>query len=717
MSEDCIVDGGTAKEVPCDPPGDPGTADNANAWRPARKVYFDGENSRREESFLAAEGQQVFTLTEFSYARFTHSLAVFRNGLALRLGEDWLETDTNKFSINTPCSENDVILAVGYVKVQSTVDVRDTDIFLINNQELRGYAGTETTIYVKGVASQVDGGGKFFQKHTGYAPGTFVDDNKNVIVPTGGDGSVAWLSTERALVFSTVTEMLAYTELPVGYLVQTEGYYSIGDGGANLYRIVAENAPDIDGGAFIDLTGSPGYMAKGLFPGNTYSVKQWGVVGDGVTNDSQAIQNAIDFVSISLNGGDILFPPPAVSYKCNITLRNNIDLIGVASSVTLIPNVNAPVIVTDPTIDVDRATIQGLIIDGTASKGAFTAQDGIRIAPDTNMTHSNIKLLNCKFRECGNIGIALLGGATTGNNKFVSRITIIDCVSENNTKQALKIKGNVRFVVSNNSDFLNSGVESVAEEGNVTVTLDDPAVPRLISFENCTFETTSFVSQGTAVYVSGVESISITKSFFKNFFVAFNSLYPGAAFTNGNVVLEDNRFDSNKAVVIAISIAAVRGFKYDRNAFTSTTSGSFGLALLPGASATIKNVEVGGANSWGGLTTGAIEQPFDTIAAGNVSLSTREGHKKLRASSAGVSLNNIFDELGGITQFVPGKIIILSQESATNNFLLRHGTGNVRLAGGADFNSTNPRSTITLMALVPPGSSFVWVETSRSILP
>jgi len=50
-----------------------------------------------------------------------------------------------------------------------------------------------SSIYVTGYNTANDGGGGEFYSSTGFLPGHFVDNGGTIIVPTGGDGSSAWL--------------------------------------------------------------------------------------------------------------------------------------------------------------------------------------------------------------------------------------------------------------------------------------------------------------------------------------------------------------------------------------------------------------------------------------------------------------------------------------------------------------------------------------------
>ena len=97
--------------------------------------------------------------------------------------------------------------------------------------------------------------------------------------------------------FNSVADMVADTTLKIGDIVQTLGYYSEGDGGGNIYEIVAAGTGTADGGSYIDLTGVSG-QAKGLFVDGAVNVRQFGAKGDwdgaSGTDDSAAIQAAVD---------------------------------------------------------------------------------------------------------------------------------------------------------------------------------------------------------------------------------------------------------------------------------------------------------------------------------------------------------------------------------------------------------------------------------------
>jgi hypothetical protein len=77
--------------------------------------------------------------------------------------------------------------------------------------DLRAVTGFNNPVYVRGHTIIGKGSG-IFEYKTGAAPGTYVDDNGNTIIPNGGDGSTAWIR-----------------QLPDGFH-HTEDFGVIGDG-------------------------------------------------------------------------------------------------------------------------------------------------------------------------------------------------------------------------------------------------------------------------------------------------------------------------------------------------------------------------------------------------------------------------------------------------------------------------------------------------------
>jgi len=176
----------------------------ANVWQPRSLVDLIADTKRVTESFTATANQTLFTIVGFTYALGTGALEVFKNGVHMELGVDFTEGTTSTFSLVVPATLNDKIVVVGYTGITGTVDVRDTDIFVTNYQAIRDYAGTETLLFAQGKTTVGDTGENFFQKFTGAAIGTYVDDDLTILRPTGGDGTIGWVRTQEQPVIKSI---------------------------------------------------------------------------------------------------------------------------------------------------------------------------------------------------------------------------------------------------------------------------------------------------------------------------------------------------------------------------------------------------------------------------------------------------------------------------------------------------------------------------------
>ena len=92
--------------------------------------------------------------------------------------------------------------------------------------------------------------------------------------------------------YQTVALMKADTKLKEGYHVKTKGYYEDNDGGQGEYIIVDDDTLVEDGGSIHTLTN--GLRAKLIIENDSVNVKQFGCVGDGETDDTTNIQNALN---------------------------------------------------------------------------------------------------------------------------------------------------------------------------------------------------------------------------------------------------------------------------------------------------------------------------------------------------------------------------------------------------------------------------------------
>ena len=91
--------------------------------------------------------------------------------------------------------------------------------------------------------------------------------------------------------FDTVADMQA-ADLSAGEFAATAGYYAINDGGGAKYKIT-NSSETADGGSIIALNNN--LKATLIVEHGEVNVKQFGAKGDGITDDSPNINNALSF--------------------------------------------------------------------------------------------------------------------------------------------------------------------------------------------------------------------------------------------------------------------------------------------------------------------------------------------------------------------------------------------------------------------------------------
>lgn len=121
-----------------------------------------------------------------------------------------------------------------------------------------------------------------------------------------------YLEIKTLLAYDSVAEMAASDNLLEGSSAQTLGFHAYGDGGSKKYKIIKEeSASGVDGRNKISL-GHGDLYAVAI--NDEINVKQFGAKGDGIADDSTAIQYCIDTFphhTIIIPEGD---------YKINSTL-------------------------------------------------------------------------------------------------------------------------------------------------------------------------------------------------------------------------------------------------------------------------------------------------------------------------------------------------------------------------------------------------------------
>lgn len=182
-----------------------------------------------------------------------------------------------------------------------------------------------------------------------------------------------------------------------------------------------------------------------------YNVLAYGATGDGTTNDSTAIQSALD--ACEAGGGGVVYFPEATYICKNLTVASNTTLLGDGKTASIL-KLPAAAIYTD-TILLNETTasftnsgirILSLGFDGNGAQQSGSQTRFSELVGFGRVT--NLKVIDCLFKNVGYIGLAIgscrdfeidvdledcgFNGATSngGPALFVSRVGSSDDMSE-----------------------------------------------------------------------------------------------------------------------------------------------------------------------------------------------------------------------------------------------------------------------------------------------
>ena len=261
--------------------------------------------------------------------------------------------------------------------------------------------------------------------------------------------------------YDTVADMVADTTLKSDMQVRTSGYYQAYDGGNAEYKIINDNTLIADNGSIHTL--SNGLKAK-LIANTQVNIKQFGAMADGTTDDTTAIQNALNkfktvyipegiykITTINLNDYNEIVGEnkwKAILYsdsgdyairsdKRYLTLKNfqiksdvefsgsqsdNIDVGSGTGGIILnytnnqtLNSYDTKIFVND--IIIDHCGGDGITIDGTVT-GAHLTNIEVIVCGGTGykINSTDTKLLNCISADCNDNGFDLIGSGSQVSN-------------------------------------------------------------------------------------------------------------------------------------------------------------------------------------------------------------------------------------------------------------------------------------------------------------
>jgi hypothetical protein len=133
---------------------------------------------------------------------------------------------------------------------------------------------------------------------------------------------------------SSIAELKALPKPTTTNMVTVAGYYAPGDGGEMQVYFAASSSATEDGGrVFAPNAGGTGRWLSASTP-SFNDVRKWGAKGDGSTDDSAAIQAAINNLT---SGGQMYFPPGTYDIATGLTFTasDNIAVLGDEGKTTI----------------------------------------------------------------------------------------------------------------------------------------------------------------------------------------------------------------------------------------------------------------------------------------------------------------------------------------------------------------------------------------------
>lgn len=178
------------------------------------------------------------------------------------------------------------------------------------------------------------------------------------------------------------------------------------------------------------------------------SVKDFGAVGDGKVNDTNAIQKAIDAVD-SAGGGVVIFPDGIYEVSIDsekshaITIRGGVTLQGTSNEKSVIKlaanqgNYSSILAGEEPSSDISDFAMYDLAIDGNASTNPVKPEVESEDIPITRMRHalriyigSRINIERCRFTNQNGRNVITVNGNTEPFQVSISDVSIKNNIFE-----------------------------------------------------------------------------------------------------------------------------------------------------------------------------------------------------------------------------------------------------------------------------------------------
>lgn len=329
------------------------------------------------------------------------------------------------------------------------------------------------------------------------------------------------------------------------------------------------------------------------------NVRDFGAVGDGVTNDSTAFQNAIDAMS-SAESGVLTVPPGTFYIGTSLNLASNLQVIGAGKGVTTLkgapritPNGNTVSSNILTGTSVTKVVLKDMTFDGGIYGPTYLAGNGPALALVDFETSTNITVENCDFlgfiySDDGSLDPATsdykLGAFFAFDSSYLT-VKNVEYISPTYGNLIMFIECTNVMVDGVKSTFTNTGV-NIINETPLNIWGDDC---QYVTIKNCEFANI----QGSAINLGGKGSFIIKNN---RFYDGVGAVAGGIDLSNEtwvsvtppemyNVIIDGNTFTDLQSTITVGDIRSGEAITthevvITNNTYQMTSGGDFGSIVL-----------------------------------------------------------------------------------------------------------------------------------------
>lgn len=429
------------------------------------------------------------------------------------------------------------------------------------------------------------------------------------------------------------------------------------------------------------------------------SVKDFGAKGDGATDDTLAIQAAIDYCSTNMIG--TLYAPPG-TYIGNWIIKKDVIIQGAGAEATrFVGLANAPTFKTLTNVATVRIGWRDCKISGNLSNASNT---GITIGTTTAGTWvDTVHIDNVVIDGCGSYGLYAFGTSTSG--PFVQNLRVNRLLASDNVLEGVFISGVVIETTLDACIVANNGPSSGLTP-NMKIARNGTSPPGRISIRDGLFnhqKAAAAGNEGIALLIDGAQQVSIQGSDFEN---SSPMIQTDNALTS-NLTITGNKFSTAYPGTSIIKLNDLFCGVIENNQFNTVSTLDYYIWQNSGGTR-VNRLRIG-QNIYGNAVT-VREVSLNRLGVISSKNMNMYAEFQYLTPAAPTDLENIYDADGGTgVGFYPGQIITIAMDNS-NTVTVKHNVGNIRLQGAVDYAMT----TFNTLTLVWSQTNVKWIEVARN---